>query len=60
MKNFDWSKLAFYATHIALFFGSAYVAANPELVWLMPAMQATGQLLTAPIIPTATPLAGEK
>lgn len=36
------------ALHVALVFGSAYVAANPKYAWMIPALQALGQGIPQP------------
>ena len=44
-------KLPIYAQrvlHVVLVFGSAYVAANPEYAWVVPALQALGQGIPQP------------
>lgn len=44
----DWSLWMQRALHIVLVFGSAYVVANPKMVWMVPPLQALGQGLQPP------------
>ena len=44
----DWNTWFQRGLHVAMIFGSAYVAANPEYAWVVPAFQALGQGIPQP------------
>ena len=49
MPNAEWAQTwAARVLHVVLVFGSAYVAANPKYVWVIPALQALGQGIPQP------------
>jgi len=48
MANIEWNAWAQRVLHVALVFGSAYIAANPEYSWAIVALQALGQGIPQP------------
>ena len=48
MNKIVWNTWLQRGLHVAMIFGSAYVAANPEYAWVVPALQALGQGIPQP------------